>query len=69
MSAHRPTEGLQNLLVVIVFQLGLAVLLLGEVAKGAMGFTSPFVVILQFAGGVTVLVALARLAGLNPDSA
>lgn len=69
MSSPGSLWSLQSLLVVIVFQLGLCIVLLGEIAKGAMGYTSGFVVLLQLAGGVTVLLAMARLAGMRPDSA
>ena len=68
MSSHGSTQFLYVLLVIIVFQLGLCVILLGEIAHGALEFRSTFVVVLQFVGGITVVGALAWLFETNPDS-
>ena len=67
MSSHSLTQALRNPRLVIVLQLGLCILLLGEVAKGAMGYTSIVVLILQVVGGITAIAALAVLAGLVPS--
>lgn len=65
MSSHAST---QFLYVIIVFQLGLCVILLGEIAHCALEFRSTFVVVLQFVGGITVVGALTWLFETNPDS-
>lgn len=66
MRSPRVAKVFRTLPVVIAFQLGLCILLLGDLAKTTMGDTSQFVLVLQLGGGATAIGALIILTGLGP---
>jgi hypothetical protein len=57
------TSQIRTLLLVIVFQLGLCILLLGEVANAARGYDTLLALLAQLVGSVMAGAALLRLLG------
>lgn len=54
-------RAIRNLLLVIVFQLGVGLLFLAQIANATRGFSAPSATVGQLVGGLTALIALAVL--------